>query len=87
MYIRRHYMRLTRKVIKMLKKLKKTGNSHALNFDKSLMELMDITPETPLELELNGRTLTVRPADPSKVAEAADRLSKRYHRAMKRLAK
>ena len=61
----------------MLKKLKKTGNSHALNFDKSLMELMDITPDTPLELELNGRTLTVRPADPDKVAEAADRLSKR----------
>lgn len=71
----------------MLKKLKKTGNSHALTFDKSLMELMDITPETPLQLELNGRTLTVKPADPDKVAEAADRLSKRYHRAMKRLAK
>jgi len=71
----------------MIKYLKKRGNSHSITIERSLMELMRIDESTPIEVELTGRTLTLRPADDSKVEEAASRISKRYNRAMKRLAK
>ncbi len=70
----------------MLKTLRKTGNSYAVPVDRSIMELMDITPETPLKIELNGRTLTVKPVDEAEFKATVQKINKRHHRALKRLA-
>lgn len=45
----------------MIKKLVKTGSSYALIIDKSIMELLNITPETPLEVTTDGKGLKVTP--------------------------
>lgn len=45
----------------MTKKLQKRGNSHALVFDKSLMDQLGIGPDTPLQLTVSGGKLVVSP--------------------------
>lgn len=45
----------------MRKTLSKHGNSYALVLEKSLMELLHITPETPLEISTDGKSLTIVP--------------------------
>ena len=45
----------------MAKTLTKHGNSYALVIDKPILEMLQITPETPLELFTNGDTLVIRP--------------------------
>ncbi len=46
----------------MVKKLTKHGNSYALIIDKPIMELLNITPESPLEISTDGKSLVIRPA-------------------------
>ena len=46
----------------MVKKLTKHGNSYALIIDKPVMELLNITPESPLEISTDGKSLIIRPA-------------------------
>ena len=43
----------------MIKKLTKHGNSWALVIDKAVLELLNIDPETPLEIATDGQTLIV----------------------------
>lgn len=45
----------------MIKKLQKRGNSHALVLDKTMMEQLGISPETPLQLTIASGCLVVRP--------------------------
>lgn len=45
----------------MRKKLIKHGNSLALVIDKPILELLQITSDTPLEISTNGDMLLVRP--------------------------
>ncbi len=45
----------------MVKNLTRLGNSSALIFDKTLMELMDIDADTPLKLSVENRRLIVQP--------------------------
>jgi antitoxin MazE len=45
----------------MVKTLTKHGNSYALVIDKPVLELLKITPETPLEITTDGRTLVLSP--------------------------
>lgn len=45
----------------MNKTLIKHGNSLALVIDKPILELLQITPETPLELTTNGDMILIRP--------------------------
>lgn len=47
----------------MRKKLTKHGNSLALVIEKPILELLNIGPDTELEITTNGRTLTMGPAD------------------------
>jgi hypothetical protein len=47
----------------MIKKLTAIGNSHGLLIDKSILELLKITPETELELSTDGTRLIVAPVD------------------------
>ena len=43
----------------MRKTLIKHGNSYALVIDKPILELLQVTPDTPLELTTNGDCLVV----------------------------
>jgi antitoxin MazE len=74
----------------MVKMLTKHGNSYALVIDKAILELLRITPDTPLEITTDGRTLTVAPAaDPqrqNRIAAALKKTNRRYGRALKKLA-
>lgn len=45
----------------MIKKLTAIGNSYGLVIDRAILELLDITPETELELSTDGSRLIVEP--------------------------
>ena len=47
----------------MIKKLTVIGNSYGLVIDRSILELLHITPETELELSTDGTRLIVEPVD------------------------
>ena len=74
----------------MIKKLTKHGNSWALVIDKPILDLLNIDPETPLEITTDGQTLIVSPAkDPArqvKFKAALEETNRRYGRTLKRLA-
>ncbi len=74
----------------MVKTLTKHGNSYALVIDKPILEMLQITPETPLELVTNGDTLVIRPVRDEKrqkqLDKTLDEINRRYGRALKKLA-
>lgn len=74
----------------MTKTLVKHGNSYALVIDKPIMELLRMTPETPLEVITDGRSLVLSPikttSEEQKFQKAMDAVHKKFGRAMKRLA-
>jgi len=45
----------------MTKTLTKHGNSYALVLDRPIMDLLNIRPETPLEITTDGEGLHVKP--------------------------
>jgi antitoxin MazE len=45
----------------MLKTLKRHGNSWALVLDKPILDLLNIQPDSPLEVSTNGHSLLVTP--------------------------
>ncbi len=59
----------------MIKKLTAIGNSYGLVIDKSILELLRITPETELELSTDGTRLIIEP-----VGKGRDRRSTRAPR-------
>ena len=75
----------------MIKKLTRHGNSLALVIDRPILELLNIDPETPLDVSTDGKRLIVAPAKPSarrKKFEAAQEWAlKRYGKAFQKLAK
>lgn len=74
----------------MIKKLTKHGKSWALVIDKPVLDLLNIDPDTPLELSTDGQALLVTPAKPAARKErfqaALERTNRKYGRALKRLA-
>ena len=54
----------------MIKKLSKTGTSYAVILDKTLMQLLSITPETLLELKTDGKSLILTPIEQSVAEES-----------------
>ncbi len=58
----------------MIKKLQKHGNSHALVIDKALMEAIGITPDSELQVTVNGSSLTISPANVGLGAERVDEI-------------
>lgn len=75
----------------MTRKLQRHGNSVALVFDKTMLEALHITPETPLHITIHGSSMTVTPANvgiPEEELDAAlSRLRPRYKRMLENLAK
>ena len=66
----------------MIRNLKRHGNGYALVVEKSIMELLGMTPDTPLDIRTDGKSIIVTPAaEPSnermalflKAKEAAER--------------
>jgi antitoxin MazE len=74
----------------MVKTLTKHGNSYALIIDKAVMDLLNITPETPLEITTDGFALVVAKAKDQqrkeKFRKALMETNKKYGRALKKLA-
>jgi antitoxin MazE len=74
----------------MVKKLTRTGNSLALVLDKVLLEKLDITPETPLEVSTDGDVIVISPVRgarrTAKLKKVMNRAHERFAGAFKRLA-
>lgn len=74
----------------MIKRLTKHGNSAALVIDRSILELLKIDQDTPLELSTDGNVLIVSPIRDEerrrKFKEALEETNRKYGRALKRLA-
>jgi len=74
----------------MIKRLTKHGNSMALIIDRSVLDLLKIDNETPLEISTDGNVLVISPVrDEERVARfrsALEKANRRYGRALKRLA-
>jgi antitoxin MazE len=76
------------------KKLTKVGNSYALLIDRSILDLLNITDKTSVEITMgpDGKCLIVRPIEDDdknrRIFEAAVKETKKqYGGAMKKLAK
>jgi len=74
----------------MIKKLARLGNSMALVIDKGVLELLQIAPDTPLEITTDGRVLIVSPVrDRKRLRKFKSALAKanlKYGKTLKRLA-
>ena len=75
----------------MIRKLQKHGNSHALVIEKALMDQLGISPDTPVQITVSGRTLTITPANvglgTERIDELMDAVRSRYGKALENLAK
>lgn len=73
----------------MIKRLSRHGNSMALIIDRPVLELLNITADTPLEIRTDGEALIITPVhDPERaqrLQDALDDANQRYGRALKRL--
>lgn len=74
----------------MIKKLTRHGNSLALVIDRPILELLNIDPDTPLDVSTDGKQLIVSRAKPSarlaNFAAAQELAHRRYGKAFRKLA-
>jgi antitoxin MazE len=74
----------------MVKTLTKHGNSYALVIDKPILELLNIRPDSPLEISTDGKVLTIAPVTgptrATRVAKSLEKTNRRYGKALKKLA-
>ena len=74
----------------MIKKLTKHGNSWALIIDKPVLDLLNINPETPLEITTDGKLLLISPVKDDKrkssFKRALEETNRKFGSALKRLA-
>ena len=73
----------------MTKKLVRHGNSAALILDKPILDLLNVTMDTPLEISTDGRSIVISPADADsdqQVRASLDRINAKFSTTLKRLA-
>lgn len=74
----------------MTKTLIKHGNSLALVIDKPILDMLDISAETPLEVVTNGDRLMITPvrdkARQAKLRASLAKINRRHGDDLKRLA-
>ncbi len=67
------------------------GNSSALIIDKPIMELLNIDPETPLEIATDGQNIIISPvSDPKRMdrlEKAMGKINKKHESTLRKLAK
>ena len=74
----------------MVKTLKQIGNSYGVIIDKPILEILHITPETPLEITTDGTSLQIRPirqGRKSKLGDSLEWVNRRHGGTLKKLAK
>ncbi len=75
----------------MVKKMIQHGNSSALVIDKPILELLNITPETPLEITTDGRSLIISPVRNNggmeKLNKSLDKINRKHRRTLEKLAR
>jgi antitoxin component of MazEF toxin-antitoxin module len=73
----------------MMKKLIQHGNSVALVLDKPILELLNITVETPFEITTDGKNLILSPQiekyTDTDIMRSLEEINKKYSSALKRL--
>ena len=62
----------------MLIKLKKIGNSQGITIHKAVLELLNITMDTQLQLETDGTNLILKPIRTDSVLETKSDISNEY---------
>jgi antitoxin MazE len=74
----------------MLKKLTKHGNSLALLIDKGVLDILNITSETPLNVSTDGQVLIITPVyekdRPKNFDAALNKVNRKYGKVLKKLA-
>ncbi len=45
----------------MIKKVRRIGNSRGIILEKAILEAVDYTDETELDIKINGRRITIEP--------------------------
>ena len=76
----------------MRKTLSRHVNSYALVFERSIMDLLHINPDTPLDITTDGSTLTIAPQrtrriNPKELQEHTKLAMARFAPTLKKLAK
>lgn len=75
----------------MNKTLIKHGNSLALVIDKPILELLQITADTPLELTTNGDAILIRPVRDKRrqrqLQASLEKINQKFGDDLERLAK
>ncbi len=72
----------------LTKSLVKVGNSYAIVLDRTLMDLVGISPDVPVNIQVNGQTLTLSSsASPMGIDQAIDRVFATHEEALRRLSK
>lgn len=74
----------------MLKTLTRHGNSLALVIDKPILDLLQVTADTPLEIATNGDALIVQPRRDlqrqARLEQTLARLNRQFGPALQKLA-
>ncbi|MBI4951259.1 MAG: AbrB/MazE/SpoVT family DNA-binding domain-containing protein [Myxococcales bacterium] len=74
----------------MVKKLSAVGNSLGLIIERPILELLDITKDTPLEIKTDGEALIIRPVKAvtkmDRALAAADELMDAHDETYRKLA-
>ena len=74
----------------MVKTLVNHGNSSALIIDKPILELLNINPDTPLEITTDGKNLIISPIKNLKkmkrFEEKLNKINKKHSKTLKKLA-
>ena len=74
----------------MIKKLSAVGNSLGLIIERPILDLLEITKDTQLEVKTDGEALIIRPLKRSKkerVRESAKRMMAVHDATLRKLAK
>jgi antitoxin MazE len=75
---------------RVIKKLTAVGNSLGFIIERPILELLNITKDTPLDVSTDGEALIIRPVTRSKmdrVIAAADELMDAHEETFRKLAK
>ncbi len=72
----------------MTKKLVRHGNSAALILDKPILDLLNVTMDTPLEITTDGRNIVISPVSTiaeSEFTASLDRINRRFSQTLQKL--
>ena len=73
----------------MVKKLIQHGNSVALVIDKPILEMLNITNETPFELSTDGKNIILSPQNEytqeNNILTSLEKINKQYSNVLRKL--